>query len=627
MLRTHLTRLAVTVALLAFATQAARANLYLDVQYASGGGTNSTAYNAVVDASHENIVLNVYGLITDAAPSSTVDQFKVMVGNFFVASSTLKGDVSFGSFNSTNTFPADNVAGTQFTTTYGALGLGGSAPTQSTASAWWTPFCAGYPTAESGGSLYTPPTASSPVGVEYLLGTIDVNFDHGLPTSTTTAPMAALAAVKLGLSTKPYAWADSTTSAYALNGSASQVGVSGSNAGYNLLYSSSGAGLNFVFTATGGVTNPGVLAATLGINSTTPYFAGTSLALTGAVSNAGTPTAYNINWNSSTTSGLNATVNPSSGAGVATGTPTPLTGSVALPAGTFGPEQSVVTFTGTDTNGTVSTPVPQTINVMVTGKGATNLLPMDGAGVVGTYYNTVATNGAQAILGLTSVSGTATTGPYGIGNTQAMILAGSSVSTVTEQWRARASNELPSYTSTHGGVAVGLVPLYSDVVNVTGITKVAGGNAATTAPYEMQVTYDPATLGGTAAANAAASNGFLYLGYRTTDPAYATAFPQGNGWLAATDTTYADGNQPKGTQAVQDFQGSYAAYTASVGAGFSLAQAVGAYGVDTANDVVWAVVDHDAEFAAVPEPGTIGLLVAGIAALGFAYRRRKAVKA
>jgi hypothetical protein len=42
---------------------------------------------------------------------------------------------------------------------------------------------------------------------------------------------------------------------------------------------------------------------------------------------------------------------------------------------------------------------------------------------------------------------------------------------------------------------------------------------------------------------------------------------------------------------------------------------------------VWAVVDHDAEFAAVPEPGTIGLLVAGIAALGFAYRRRKAVKA
>jgi hypothetical protein len=55
---------------------------------------------------------------------------------------------------------------------------------------------------------------------------------------------------------------------------------------------------------------------------------------------------------------------------------------------------------------------------------------------------------------------------------------------------------------------------------------------------------------------------------------------------------------------------------------------LGSWGVDTADDAVWAVVDTTGgEFAAVPEPGTLALLAAGAAALGLAYRRRKVVKA
>jgi fibronectin-binding autotransporter adhesin len=50
---------------------------------------------------------------------------------------------------------------------------------------------------------------------------------------------------------------------------------------------------------------------------------------------------------------------------------------------------------------------------------------------------------------------------------------------------------------------------------------------------------------------------------------------------------------------------------------------LGTYGVDTANDTVWAVLNHNSEFAIVPEPGTCALI--GLALAGLLLRRRSFV--
>jgi hypothetical protein len=49
---------------------------------------------------------------------------------------------------------------------------------------------------------------------------------------------------------------------------------------------------------------------------------------------------------------------------------------------------------------------------------------------------------------------------------------------------------------------------------------------------------------------------------------------------------------------------------------------LGYYGVDTVNNVVWAVIDHNSEFTVVPEPASAGFLLIGGCALALRRWRR-----
>ena len=155
--------------------------------------------------------------------------------------------------------------------------------------------------------------------------------------------------------------------------------------------------------------------------------------------------------------------------------------------------------------------------------------------------------------------------------------------TVTMSWRDRTANELPGYS---------LTPLASDVVNLTG----TAGDI-----FVLQMIYLDG--GPTEAAQAAAGN--IYL----------TWLDNGIWKNAVAGNIGANTTNP----AFLNYQGSWAAS----GAGLTL----GAWGVDTASNSVWAVLDHNSEFAAaeevlVPEPSAIVLALSGLFTLGCFVRWR-----
>ena len=178
----------------------------------------------------------------------------------------------------------------------------------------------------------------------------------------------------------------------------------------------------------------------------------------------------------------------------------------------------------------------------------------------------------------------------------------SAAANVRMAWRTRTAREK---TVVGGG-------LLSEVLDLGGIAPNGSGNrpgSQQTDAFVLQMSYDESVLWSLqrlTEAQAVAAQ-CLYLGYLDLGEDGLPASDDKR-WQRAVDGNFGG---------VQNFLGDRA-YDDSL-------FALGNYGVNTQANVVWAVVNHNSQFAAVPEPASIALAaIGGLCLLGYAWRRRRA---
>ena len=461
----------------------------------------------------------------------------------------------------------------------------------------------------------TPSEISLTGGTFGLVKIADVAFDYTSTSGTLASTLQPIAYTKSNLPSK-------ATQAWQQDGTTNQA-WNGNNAGImtNLLGTSGTLGgilttqINVTFAGgTPPSLNSGVVDITSGpsFGSLTSIMTGGTATITGVLTNSltGSNTATTqdaVNWTVAAASSAGSVLNPAtltSASSLTPGDTANLSYNYTAAANFFGVD--TVTLTPAGTNATISgNPAAgsqtgakmATINVLgVTATAGSKL--STGNFVVGQAFGSptaplqtqISPNTAANLLGTT-----------------ASVIGGNATSTspVTMIWTARPlsqSPELPSFVP-------GSVPLFSDIVTVDGI--------GTTTPYVFQMSYSPTALAaGThyTSGEAAANAGYLYLGYQPT---------VGGAWVNAAARRLLEPESlprtmTRATRRLKTLsrlgQPSPALWVTMV----SIRKRV-RFGL---------CVNYDAAtFAVVPEPGTLALLAAGVAALGFAYRRRKVAKA
>ena len=127
---------------------------------------------------------------------------------------------------------------------------------------------------------------------------------------------------------------------------------------------------------------------------------------------------------------------------------------------------------------------------------------------------------------------------------------------------------------------------------MSGIALNGGGGQ--TAPFVLQMSYDSDVSPGTSAADDP-----LYLAW--LDPATGLWVNAVDGNVGTNSGNFEVAAYPNGDTTLGD------------------------WGVNTANQTVWAVVNHDGDFAVVPEPSTLALLAIGALGLvGYGSWRQRA---
>jgi len=338
------------------------------------------------------------------------------------------------------------------------------------------------------------------------------------------------------------------------------------------------------------------------------------------IQNTGTGTADTLSFTTLTGTTGNASV------ATATGT-TPSGGPLAQGASTVQPltvsgiangSTTITSSVATATNTTLATPATLsgtagTINVVVgnasfsTGGNSTSYGDARILSTAASNINYPAPNWSSNTTGLTESGG----GPAAVATTATILMynnavTGGGAETVSMQWRTRTTAEAnPANPNA----------VLSDIVNLTGMYSGTENAASGTGAFVLQMNYLQSTLDGLGLnENAIATSGELRLGWNN-----------GGNWQTAVlgNSTGSPAPQFVG---VTDWNSYYLANSA-VDDGTDLALFLGRYGVDptgAAGGVTWAVVNHNSEFAVIPEPSTLvlgGLALLGLAGIGLRRRR------
>ncbi len=353
-------------------------------------------------------------------------------------------------------------------------------------------------------------------------------------------------------------------------------------------------------------------------------------------------------FSSSTTAGVTATpntINPiASGANQATVATVTYNSTAANNPGNYGSVTLTPTSINSSATATLSN-VPLTVTLVSTQQNGLQDYSGGTGGPFGTtaswsVQNNAGLGSANSYAGLESQASTQTSanntvakangfGPFL--TTSAQILAGSNSgaftgngnATPTMSWRSRTLQET---SLGEGGMpAVPPLPsttsyLISNVLSLGGMST-ASGEPVQTDPFVLQMNYNPALV--------------------TTGTPYLASLSPGGVWQSAVASNFGGG-----PDAIGNFMGTFASFLAFEHthnglfnddptlnpadlSSADLAAILGSSGYDTTNSNVWAVVNHNSQFAAgqfavVPEPSTLLLAALGLMGMaGYRVRRRR----